>query len=82
MRPAAAPLPAIRRLVIDAQGYAARGRRGTTAEVEVAVHRLSCVQLDSISAVERSHRIVLGSRVGWGDRIVGRADLKFEATER
>jgi len=28
------------------------------------VRRLSCVQLDSITAVERSHRITLGSRVG------------------
>ena len=29
-----------------------------------ALRRLSCVQLDSISAVERSHRIVLASRAG------------------
>jgi uncharacterized protein len=28
------------------------------------VRRLSCVQLDSISTVERSHRIALGSRIG------------------
>ncbi len=28
------------------------------------MRRLSCVQLDSIAAVERSHRIVLGARVG------------------
>jgi len=33
-------------------------------EVEQAIERLSCVQLDSISTVERSHRIVLTSRVG------------------
>jgi uncharacterized protein YcaQ len=32
--------------------------------VEAAVRRLSCVQLDSISTVERSHRIALGSRIG------------------
>jgi uncharacterized protein YcaQ len=32
--------------------------------VEEAVRALSCVQLDSITAVERSHRITLGSRVG------------------
>ena len=37
-----------------------RGPPGTTAEVEPAVRRLSCVQLDSISTVERSHRIALG----------------------
>ena len=37
---------------------------GSAAEVEAAIRRLSCVQLDSISAVERSHRIALASRVG------------------
>ena len=37
---------------------------GTAREVEDAIRRLSCVQLDSITAVERSHRIALGSRVG------------------
>ena len=57
-------LTAVRRLAISAQGYAPRHRTGTTAEVERAVRRLSCVQLDSISTVERSHRIALGGRVG------------------
>ncbi len=57
-------LPALRRLVVAAQGYAARRRRGTTTEVERAITVLSCVQLDSISTVERSHRIVLAGRVG------------------
>jgi uncharacterized protein YcaQ len=57
-------LTALRRLVIDAQGYATRSRSGTGREVEDAIRRLSCVQLDSISAVERSHRIVLSTRVG------------------
>ena len=57
-------LTAVRRLAISAQGYAPRHRTGTTAEVERAVQRLSCVQLDSISTVERSHRIALGGRVG------------------
>jgi uncharacterized protein len=55
---------ALRRLVIDAQGYASRSRTGTATDVEAAISRLSCVQLDSISVVERSHRIVLGGRVG------------------
>jgi len=55
---------AVRRLAIDAQGYATRSRSGTRAEVEATVRRLSCVQLDSISVVERSHRIALTSRVG------------------
>jgi uncharacterized protein len=55
---------ALRRLVITGQGYAARRRSATTREVEAAIRRLSCVQLDSISTVERSHRIALASRVG------------------
>src|SRR5574340_419360 len=58
------PLPALRRLIVDAQGYAARSRRGTTHDVEQAIRALSCVQLDSISVVERSHRIALSSRIG------------------
>ena len=57
-------LAALRRIVIAAQGYAPRSRTGTRHEVEGAIRALSCVQLDSITAVERSHRIALGSRVG------------------
>lgn len=57
-------LPALRRLVVNAQGYASRRRTGSATEVEGAVRRLSCVQLDSISVVERSHRIALAARVG------------------
>ncbi len=57
-------LTALRWLAIAAQGYAPRARSGTRREVEDAIRRLSCVQLDSITAVERSHRIALGSRVG------------------
>jgi uncharacterized protein len=64
MAAATVSLTAVRRLAIAAQGYASRSRRATTGEVDAVVRRLSCVQLDSISAVERSHRIVLGSRVG------------------
>ena len=57
-------LTALRRIVIVAQGYAGRSRTGTAREVEQAIRRLTCVQLDSISAVERSHRIALSTRVG------------------
>ena len=57
-------LPALRRLALAAQGYTPRSRRATTREVEEAIRRASCIQLDSITAVERSHRIALGSRVG------------------
>lgn len=55
---------AVRRLAVAAQGYTGRYRRATAASVEAAIRSLSCVQLDSISAVERSHRISLASRVG------------------
>jgi uncharacterized protein YcaQ len=54
----------LRHRAVAAQGYASRTRRGRTAEVESAVQRLGCVQLDSISAVERSHRIAIAGRVG------------------
>ena len=55
---------ALRRIAIAAQGYAPRSRSGTKREVEETIRALSCVQLDSITAVERSHRIALGARVG------------------
>ena len=48
----------------EAQGYASRSRKGTAAELLATVQRLGCVQLDSISTVERSHRIALGARIG------------------
>ncbi|HUG64023.1 MAG TPA: crosslink repair DNA glycosylase YcaQ family protein [Gaiellaceae bacterium] len=57
-------LTSLRRIAIHAQAYASRSRSGTRGEVEATIRALSCVQLDSITAVERSHRIVLGSRVG------------------
>jgi uncharacterized protein YcaQ len=57
-------LAELRRLVIDAQGYAARARRATTREVEATIRRASCIQLDSISTVERSHRVVISARAG------------------
>ncbi len=55
---------ALRRLVVDAQGYAGRRRTASTAEVVDTIRRLSCVQLDSISTVDRSHRIAISSRSG------------------
>jgi uncharacterized protein len=58
------PLTALRRHVVACQGYVTRNRRGNAADVEAAVQRLACVQLDSISAVARSHRLTLLSRVG------------------
>jgi uncharacterized protein len=57
-------LAEIRRRVVAAQGYASRARSGTPAELLATVQRLACVQLDSISTVERSHRLALGARIG------------------
>ena len=57
-------LAEIRLRLVAAQGYAPRARTGTSAEVLATIQRLGCVQLDSISTVERSHRLALGARVG------------------
>jgi uncharacterized protein YcaQ len=57
-------LAEVRRRVVQAQGYASRPRSGTSGEVVETIRRVGCVQLDSISTVERSHRIALGSRIG------------------
>ena len=47
-----------------AQGYSTRYRSAGADDVVAAVRRLSAVQLDSISTVERAHRLTLLSRVG------------------
>jgi uncharacterized protein len=57
-------LTAIRRVVVSAQGFAARFRRAEEADVEAAIRRLSAVQLDSISTVDRAHKLTLSARVG------------------
>jgi uncharacterized protein YcaQ len=57
-------LAEIRRRVVQAQGYTARPRSGTATQVMETIRRVGCVQLDSISTVERSHRIALGARIG------------------
>jgi len=55
---------AVRRLAIAAQGYSRRYRRAAADDVESTIRRLSCIQLDSISVVDRSDRLALTSRVG------------------
>jgi uncharacterized protein len=57
-------LAQIRRLMIGAQGYASRFRRAAPGDIEAAIRRLSAVQLDSISAVDRAHRLTLSARIG------------------
>ena len=64
MKTAAVPLTAIRRLVVSTQSYAPRFRRARPGDVEAAIRRLSAVQLDSITAVDRAHRLTLSSRIG------------------
>src|SRR3954471_21181207 len=55
-------LAAIRRLVVGAQGFAARFRRSGEADVEATIRRLTAVQLDSITAVARAHRLTPAAR--------------------
>src|SRR6476619_6499714 len=57
-------LAAIRRLAVSTQAYAPRFRRARAGEIEEAILRLGAVQLDSISAVDRAHRLTLSSRIG------------------
>jgi uncharacterized protein YcaQ len=57
-------LAQLRRYVVAHQGYATRFRRARAADVAATIRRLGCVQLDSISAVDRAHRLTLTSRVG------------------
>jgi uncharacterized protein len=54
----------LRARLVRAQGYASRARTGAAQDVLQTIRRLACVQLDSISTVERSHRLALGARVG------------------
>jgi uncharacterized protein len=57
-------LAAIRRLAVSTQAFSPRFRRARTGEVEEAIRRLGAVQLDSISTVDRAHRLTLTSRIG------------------
>jgi uncharacterized protein YcaQ len=63
-------LAAIRRLIVGRQGYAARFRRASETDVEATIRRLTAVQLDSISAVDRAHRLTISSRAGAFDEAV------------
>ncbi len=55
---------ALRAYVVSRQHLSARFRRASERDVETAIRRLSAVQLDSITTVDRAHRITLGARVG------------------
>jgi hypothetical protein len=64
MTTVAVRLTAIRRLAVSTQAYTARFRRAPADDVETAIRRLGAVQLDSISTVDRAHRLTLTSRIG------------------
>jgi uncharacterized protein len=57
-------LAGLRRYLVVHQGYARRFRRGRTGDIEATIRRLRAVQLDSISTVDRAHRLTLSSRIG------------------
>src|SRR6266581_4606740 len=57
-------LAAIRRLAVSTQAYVPRFRRAPAGDVETVIRRLGAVQLDSISTVDRAHRLTLTSRIG------------------
>src|SRR5438105_1241144 len=57
-------LAQLRRYVVAHQGFATRTRTSRAADVTATVQRLGCVQLDSISTVDRAHRLTLTSRLG------------------
>ena len=57
-------LAQLRRYAVAHQRFATRARTSGGADVAAAVQRLGCVQLDSISTVDRAHRLTLTSRLG------------------
>jgi uncharacterized protein YcaQ len=64
------PLRAVLRLAIEAQGLGARRSNATAAGVLALVGRLGCVQIDPISVVAPTQRLVLWSRMGAFDDAV------------
>jgi hypothetical protein len=61
-------IPVLRRLLVTTQGYVSRVRRAGAEDVESAIRRASCIQLDTVSAVERTHRIAIAVRAGFYPR--------------
>ena len=55
---------AARRAIVANQRFPTRRRHATVAEVEAVIDRLGCVQLDAISTVDRSQRLVMSARAG------------------
>jgi len=57
-------LEAARRHAVRTQRLATRRRKASRAELVACIERLGCVQIDSISVVDRSQRLMLASRCG------------------
>ncbi len=53
-----------RQLIVARQGFAVRHRVAGPDEVAEAIRRLGCVQIDSVTAVARAHRLTLAARLG------------------
>jgi uncharacterized protein YcaQ len=58
-------LAQLRRYLVAHQRFATRPRTSRANDVAETVRRLGCVQLDSISTVDRAHRLTLTSRLGY-----------------
>jgi len=61
------PLSAARKLAVYSQGLAATKQIDATAkpeDIQKTVERLGCVQLDTLNLVQRSHYLVVWSRLG------------------
>jgi uncharacterized protein YcaQ len=57
-------LAQLRRYLISHQRFATRPRTSRPGDVADTIRRLGCVQLDSISTVDRAHRLTLTARLG------------------
>ena len=55
----------LRRFLVAHNGYATRARTSRPRTLRGRSRGLSAVQLDSISTVDRAHRLTLTSRLGW-----------------
>ena len=53
-----------RAIAVARQGFASRNRVATVDDLAATIDRLGCVQLDSVMAVARAHRLTLAARVG------------------
>ena len=57
----------LRRFVVAHQRFTSRRKRASNDSIAAEVERLGAVQLDSISKVDRAHRITLATRIGGFD---------------